>query len=123
MKNISLLKLSAFVVIGAALSSVVKADNNLADKAKADAKANVAVEKSSVARSANVKADEVVAHTELFEPLDADKNGVITEVELGSANNELLKKEFKKIDVNADNGISQQELKDYLAKVELKTNI
>ncbi|MFD2165063.1 hypothetical protein ACFSJY_02205 [Thalassotalea euphylliae] len=101
MKKVSLLNVSLFVVTAAVASSV-----NAGDKVK--------VEK---------KADTVIAANELFEPLDTDKNGVISEKELGDNQNALLKKEFKKIDANADKGISEEELKQYLAKVDVKIDI
>ncbi|NMP30203.1 hypothetical protein HII17_01400 [Thalassotalea sp. M1531] len=103
MKKVSLLELTAFVIVAAVASTTVNA-NDAALKEKV------------------VKADEVVETNVLFTPLDTDKNGLISQQELG-VNNKLLKEQFKEIDVNADQGISEQELKNYLAKVDIKINI
>lgn len=108
MKKFRLLEVSAFVVVAAVASAAVNADDNV-----------VKLEK----KAMSVKADKVVEAKTLFEPLDADKNGLLTENELGTEKNTLLKKQFKKIDKNADNAISQEELSAYLAKVEVKNNL
>jgi Ca2+-binding EF-hand superfamily protein len=59
----------------------------------------------------------------LFEPLDKDNNGLITQSELSGDKSSLLTKQFKKIDINADNAISKEELTAYLAKVDVKINL
>lgn len=108
MKKVSLLELSAFVIVAAVASSAVTAGDKVA-----------ALEKS----AKSVKASDVVEHKTLFAPLDADNNGLLTESELGTDKNALLKKQFKNIDVNADNAISEEELKAYLAKVDVKVEL
>lgn len=115
MNNVSLLKLSGLVVAAAFASCTVGAVEKLDDVATAKvdaAKVNV--------QTQAVKASDVVDGKVLFAPLDKDQNGVISAEELDTAKNELLQKEFDKIDANKDKGISEEELNLYLAKVEIK---
>ena len=109
MKNVSLMKLSAFVVMAAAASVSVNAESRVSD-----ANSTPVVTE---AKAVTTKAVDLVSPDALFAPLDVDKNGLITEQELGGTQSELLKEQFRKIDVNNDKGISEKELKDFLAKV------
>ena len=117
MKNISLLEVTAFVLVATVSSITVQANAEPKDGDKAKpvmAKVEQAQE--------SVKADQLLAHDKLFAPLDIDSNGVISEQELSMTKNKLLKKQFSKIDSNADKGISEEELKSFLAKVDIKNN-
>lgn len=100
MKNMSLTKLSAVVIIGAFMSSLVNANDDLNSNTKA--------------------VNKMVDEKSIFQPIDKDKNGLISEKELSASQQKLLQKDFAKIDVNADNGISEVELKNYLAKVKVE---
>lgn len=108
MKKISLLEVSVFVVVAAVASAAVNAGDEVTKLENVDSK---------------VKAVNVVEPTSLFEPLDKDSNGLITQSELSGDKSSLLTKQFKKIDINADNAISKEELTAYLAKVDVKINL
>ena len=116
MRNVSLMKLTGVVMLAALASTAMNASamNDEATLEKVSTK---------VATTTVVSAKDVVDHGALFQPLDADKDGLISMAELGDTDSALLKQEFTKIDTNADNGISEQELKTYLEKVEVKVNI
>ncbi|REL34388.1 hypothetical protein [Thalassotalea euphylliae] len=115
MKNISLLEVSALVFAVAVCSITVQANEDPKEKAALD-KAKAQMEEKPV------KAGHMVSHDKLFAPLDIDSNGVISEQELSMSKNKLLKEQFKKIDRNEDKGISEEELKSFLAKVDVKKN-
>jgi len=117
MKNISLMKLTGVVMLTALASTAMNASATADEVSKNELKLAATDAKETIS------AQKVIAHDELFKPLDTDKNGLISQEELGGTDSTLLKKEFAKIDTNADQGISKQELKAYLEKVEVKVNI
>lgn len=121
MKNISLLEVSALVFVAIVCSITVKANEELTEKATlAQTQPEPQIKTSVEAKTASI--GEMIAHNKFFAPLDIDNNGVISEQELGMSKNKLFKEQFQKIDTNKDQGISEEELKSFLAKVDIKKN-
>ena len=114
MKNISLLKVTAFVVTAAFGSNFVNADdkvNQAIEQANAEAPK---VEASAVA--------EQLQFSSLLEKLDNDKNGTLSVSEVSANQSKLLLEEFTKMDVNQDKEIDETEYNNYLAKVSDKVS-
>jgi len=113
MDSISLTQVTAFVVAVSMASFLVNADDDLA----------YTNEDNTVVNAANAeaiqKAIEVVKEPNdkfTFTSLDTDKNGMLSRQEVVDGKNEWLVKSFTKIDSNADESLTEQELVDFVAK-------
>ena len=62
--------------------------------------------------------NEQVKFSELITKLDSDKNGLLSQPEAQASKNKVLQGNFKKMDLNNDEQISEQEFNDFLALME-----
>ncbi len=62
--------------------------------------------------------NEQVKFSELITKLDSDKNGLLSQQEAQASKNKVLQGNFKKMDLNNDEQISEQEFNDFLALME-----
>ncbi|WP_286265944.1 hypothetical protein [Thalassotalea atypica] len=58
--------------------------------------------------------------TALFSTIDTDKDGLLSKSEISASKNDLLMRNFKAIDKNTDNSISNEELSAFSAKIKTK---
>jgi len=91
MKNISLINVSILVVTAAFVSNFVNAEDKLT-KSK----------------------NEQVKYSDLIANLDTDKNGLLSQTETLASKNKVLQGTFKKIDLNGDEQISEQEFNHFV---------
>ncbi|MCW8833867.1 MAG: hypothetical protein OQK09_13015 [Colwellia sp.] len=105
MKNVSLFKVTAMVITVAFASSFVNAEDKVIEKSQADA----------------IGSAKQPTFSTLIEKLDTDKNGMLSQAEVSANKNQLLHKEFNKMDANQDQQIDEAEFNNYLAKVKNKT--
>jgi hypothetical protein len=116
MKNISLMKVTAMVVVVtvALASSFVNAEDKLS---KAVEKVDKVIEQS---QSDLAELAKELKFSTLLENLDSDKNGMLNQAEVSSNQSQLLHKEFTKMDVNQDNEIDEAEYNTYLSDIKEK---
>lgn len=107
MNNISLIKVTGFVVTVALASSFVNAEDKI----------NTIVEE---AQSDVVKVEKQLSFPTLIEELDTDKNGMLSQTEVSATHSKVLKAEFNKMDTNQDKQIDEAEFNRYLAEVKDK---
>lgn len=111
MNNISLTQVSTFVVAVSMGSFFVSADDDIV---QASAKSSVAQETMVATKDAVKAVGESDKFT--FTSLDVDKNGKLSQQEVIAGKNKWLADSFKKIDGNADESLTEQELVDFVAK-------
>lgn len=92
--NVSLIKVSILVVLGALVSSIVNANHDV----------KIMTEQAPIQFSA------------LVAELDTDKDGLLSQAEVAISESKLLQDEFKVMDLNGDNQISAEEFNHYLVK-------
>ncbi|OUR80920.1 hypothetical protein A9Q75_09660 [Colwellia psychrerythraea] len=116
MDSISLTQVTAFVVAVSMASFLVNADDDLAYTNEDNTVVNA---ENSANAEAIQKAIEAVKEPNdkfTFTSLDTDKNGMLSRQEVVDGKNEWLVKSFTKIDSNADESLTEQELVDFVAK-------
>ena len=116
MDSTSLTQVTAFVVAVSMASFLVNADDDLAYTNEDNTVVNA---ENSANAEAIQKAIEVVKEPNdkfTFTSLDTDKNGMLSRQEVVDGKNEWLVKSFTKIDSNADESLTEQELVDFVAK-------
>lgn len=59
-------------------------------------------------------------YTHLVAKFDADKNGLLSKAEVAASKNDVLMRNFNTIDTNGDENISNEELTDYSANIQVK---
>lgn len=118
MNSISLTQVTVFVVAVSMASFFVSADDALAhsteENSTTQAEQSVAVEVTAEVTKSNDKFT--------FTSLDIDKDGKLSQQEVIAGKHEWLVKSFKKIDSNADEVITEQELVDFVAKTTAVTS-
>ncbi len=116
MDSISLTQVTAFVVAVSMASFLVNADDDLAYTNEDNTVVNA--ENSANAEAIKKAIEEVKAPNDkfTFTSLDIDKNGMLSRQEVVDGKNEWLVKSFTKIDSNADESLTEQELVDFVAK-------
>ncbi len=97
MKNISLTKVSVMVFTAITCSFLVNADDST-------------ITKESFPEIVAVKQSDKKVEEIAFNALDKDKNGLLSQKEVGESKNQLLAQSFKKIDRNEDLLLSKEEL-------------
>ena len=102
MKNISLLKVSLFVVIAGLGCSIANATDISPTKISE-------IKKEAVSAAVNVIP---VA----FTTFDADKNGSLSKEEINAGSDKSLKLAFDKVDLNADGQLSEDEFNQAIAQ-------
>jgi len=60
---------------------------------------------------------EQIEFSDLLEQLDSDKNGSLSEKELRSTQGQLLPEKFKKMDINKDSQLDDEEYNIYLVEI------
>ncbi len=100
MNNMSLVKVSVGIVVAAAATFIVNANEVLPKLGEVKNEVQEAL-----------PADDMPVKTfaQLLSQYDADKDGALSETELLSSDNEALKIAFKKLDANKDSSISKYE--------------
>jgi Ca2+-binding EF-hand superfamily protein len=111
MNNMSLVKVTVGIVVAAAATFIVNANEVL--PALGEIKNEVKKE----LPTGKVSAIEDKTFTQLLSQYDADKDGSLSETELLSSDNEALKIAFKKLDANNDLAISKYEFTAFTGKV------
>ena len=116
MDSISLTQVTAFVVAVSMASFLVNADDDLAYTNEDNTV--VHAENSANAEAIKKAIEEVKEPSDkfTFTSLDIDKNGMLSRQEVVDGKNEWLVKSFTKIDSNADESLTEQELVDFVAK-------
>jgi hypothetical protein len=116
MDSISLTQVTAFVVAVSMASFLVNADDDLAYTNEDNTVVNA--ENSANAEAIKKAIEEVKEPNDkfTFTSLDIDKNGMLSRQEVVEGKNEWLVKSFTKIDSNADESLTEQELVDFVAK-------
>ena len=116
MDSISLTQVTAFVVAVSMASFLVNADDDLAYTNEDNTVVNA--ENSANAEAIKKAIEEVKEPNDkfTFTSLDMDKNGMLSRQEVVEGKNEWLVKSFTKIDSNADESLTEQELVDFVAK-------
>jgi hypothetical protein len=116
MDSISLTQVTAFVVAVSMASFLVNADDDLAYTNEDNTVVNA--ENSANAEAIKKAIEEVKEPNDkfTFTSLDIDKNGMLSRQEVVDGKNEWLVKSFTKIDSNADESLTEQELVDFVAK-------
>ena len=109
MKNVSLMKITAMVVVVtvALASNFVNAEDKV-NKTIAKAQSDVA------------ELAKQLKFSSLIEKLDSDKNGMLSQTEVSTNQSQLLHDEFNKMDVNQDKQIDEAEFNSYFAEVKAK---
>ncbi len=102
----SLKKVTAVVAIITAGALMTNANANDANALTSKAKAEMGQTKSHAGK-----------FNALVKRFDKDNNGLLSKEELKASNKTSLVDAFDKIDTNADSGISEEELAQYLASV------
>jgi len=108
MSNLSLVRVSIGIVVVAAATFLVNA-NEVMPKASEL--------KSEVKEALPTKSMPVKTYEQLLSQYDADKDGALSESELISSDNDALKIAFKKLDANNDSSISSYEFTAFTGKV------
>lgn len=116
MDSISLTQVTAFVVAVSMASFLVNADDDLAYTNEDNTVVNA--ENTANAEAIKKAIEEVKEPNDkfTFTSLDMDKNGMLSRQEVVDGKNEWLVKSFTKIDSNADESLTEQELVDFVAK-------
>jgi Ca2+-binding EF-hand superfamily protein len=116
MNSINLTQVTAFVVAVSMASFLVSADDDLAYTNEDNTVVNA--ENSANAESIKKAIEEVKEPNDkfTFTSLDMDKNGMLSRQEVVDGKNEWLVESFTKIDSNADESLTEQELVDFVAK-------
>lgn len=109
MKNISLFKITATVVVVtvALASGFINAEDKVSN----------AIVK---AQSDVVESTKKLDFSTLIEKLDSDKNSMLSQAEVSVKQSPLLHKEFNKMDVNQDKEIDEAEYNSYLEEIKNK---
>ena len=118
MNSLSLTQVTVFVVAVCMASFFVNADEALAHSSE-DAKA---VHSDILASPVAAEDSKDTSDKFTFTSLDTDKNGKLSQQEVIAGNNEWLVKSFKKIDSNADEALTEQELVDFVSKTTAVTS-
>lgn len=105
MKNVSLVKVTAMVITVTFVSNFVNAKDKIIEKAQSEVVTSV----------------EQLNFSALIAKLDSDKNSMLSQKEASVAQNQLLNREFSKIDINQDKQIDEAEFNRYLVAVNAKT--
>ncbi len=101
MKNISLSKVSVMVLAAITSSFLVNANDSTI--------ANESIPEKAVVEQSEQKLAKLA-----FNTLDKDKNGLLSQEEIGDSKNQILEQSFNKIDSNKDLSLSQEELAAYI---------
>lgn len=111
MKNMSLFKVTGFVITAALASNFVNAEVKTL---------NVLEKKQSDVVGKTVEAEEQLNFASLIDSLDSDKNGKLSQTELSVTSHKLLQAEFTEIDTNQDTQIDETEFSHFLVKIKEK---
>jgi len=115
MNNISLTQVTAFVIAVSMASFFVNDDAHAHAHARS-AESNSTVDVEIATNPTATEQESVLNDKFTFTSLDTDKDGKLNHQEVLAGKNEWLVKSFKKIDSNADELITEQELVDFVAK-------